>query len=389
MTAAKSRSGKRQSVQTQLDFDPWLLGTMVALLAIGLVMVSSASLHLLDDRPWYFTQRQLAYVAIGVLAGAMVSRIRLVWWERWGGWLLGAVMAALVMVLIPGIGHEANGAQRWLDLVVVKFQVSELAKLALIIYLAGYLTRRGQEVRSSALGFFKPLLVAMLISALLLMEPDFGAAVVIMATAMVMAFIAGARLGYYLLSGLGVVAGLTVLAVTSPYRMERLTSFLNPWADAQGSGYQLVQALIAIGRGEWLGVGLGSGVLKLHYLPEAHTDFVFAVLSEELGFGGALVVIGLFTALVVRAFAIGIRAERNGAGFAAHLAFGIGIWLGMQAFINIGVNLGVLPTKGITLPMISYGGSSMVVTCLALALLLRVDIESRQAGRQAARGVTR
>lgn len=389
MSAATRNSGRRPRIQTQLDFDPWLLFSAVALLAIGLVMVSSASMHLLDERPWYFTQRQLAYVAIGVMAGVVVSRIRLVWWERWGGWLLCGSMVALVLVLVPGVGHEANGARRWLDLAVVKFQVSELVKLVLIVYLAGYLVRRGQEVRQSALGFFKPLLVAMVISGLLLMEPDFGAAVVVMATAMVMAFLGGARLGYFLVSGVMVVAGLTLLAVTSPYRMERLTSFLNPWADAQGSGYQLVQALIAIGRGEWFGVGLGSGVLKLDYLPEAHTDFVFAVLSEELGFGGALVVIGLFTVLVIRAFAIGVRAERGGAGFAAFLAYGIGVWLGMQAFINIGVNLGALPTKGLTLPLISYGGNSMVVTCVALALLLRVDSEARQTGRQAARGVVR
>ena len=389
MSAATRNSGKRPRIQTQLDFDPWLLFTAVALLAIGLVMVSSASMHLLDGRPWYFTQRQLAYVAIGVMVGVAVSRIRLVWWERWGGWLLCASMVALVLVLVPGVGHEANGARRWLNLAVVKFQVSELVKLVLIVYLAGYLVRRGQEVRHSALGFFKPLLVAMVISGLLLMEPDFGAAVVVMATAMVMAFLGGARLGYFLVSGVMVVVGLALLAVTSPYRMERLTSFLNPWADAQGSGYQLVQALIAIGRGEWFGVGLGSGVLKLDYLPEAHTDFVFAVLSEELGFGGAVVVIALFTALVVRAFAIGVRAERGGAGFAAYLAYGIGVWLGMQAFINIGVNLGALPTKGLTLPLISYGGNSMVVTCVALALLLRVDVEARQAGRQAARGVMR
>ena len=389
MSAATRNSGKRPRIQTQLDFDPWLLLTAVALLAIGLVMVSSSSMHLLDERPWYFTQRQLAYVAIGVMVGVAVSRIRLVWWERWGGWLLCGSMVALVLVLVPGVGHEANGARRWLDLAVVKFQVSELVKLVLIVYLAGYLVRRGQEVRHSALGFFKPLLVAMVISGLLLMEPDFGAAVVVMATAMVMAFLGGARLGYFLVSGVMVVVGLALLAVTSPYRMERLTSFLNPWADAQGSGYQLVQALIAIGRGEWFGVGLGSGVLKLDYLPEAHTDFVFAVLSEELGFGGAVVVIALFTALVVRAFAIGVRAERGGAGFAAYLAYGIGVWLGMQAFINIGVNLGALPTKGLTLPLISYGGNSMVVTCVALALLLRVDVEARQAGRQAARGVMR
>jgi len=283
-------------------------------------------------------------------------------------------------VLVPGVGRNVNGATRWLPLGFVNLQVSELAKLAVVVYAAGYLVRRGEEVRSTIQGFVKPLGVMLLFALLLLLEPDFGAVVVIGATLMGMLFLAGVRLWLFGLLLVAAAGALALLAITSPYRMERLTTFMNPWADPFDSGFQLTQALIAFGRGEWLGVGLGGSVQKLFYLPEAHTDFLFAVLAEELGLLGAVGVIALFAYVVWRGFAIGQVAARAGRHFAAYLSYGIALWIGMQAFINLGVNMGVLPTKGLTLPLMSYGGSSMLVSCIAVALLLRVDRETRQGG---------
>ncbi|UCC55340.1 MAG: putative lipid II flippase FtsW, partial [Gammaproteobacteria bacterium] len=265
----------------------------------------------------------------------------------------------------------------WINTGIFNLQVSEPAKLMILVYLASYLARHGNEVRTRFSGFIKPLVILALAALLLLMEPDFGSAVVLMATAMGMIFIAGVRLWQF--SGMLGLAGLSLggLAVSSPYRMERLTTFLNPWADPFDSGFQLTQSLIAIGRGEWFGVGLGASIQKLFYLPEAHTDFVFAVLAEELGLFGVFMVIALYAVVVWRAFVIAATAEKAGNAFAALLAWGIGIWFGLQAFINMGVNMGLLPTKGLTLPLMSYGGSSMVVMCAAVALLLRIDFETR------------
>jgi cell division protein FtsW len=270
-----------------------------------------------------------------------------------------------------------NGSVRWINTGLFNLQVSEPAKLMILVYLASYLARHGDEVRTQLSGFIKPLVILALAAVLLLLEPDFGATVVLMATAMGMIFVAGVRLWQF--SGMLGLAGLSLggLAVSSPYRMERLTTFLNPWADPFDSGFQLTQSLIAIGRGEWFGVGLGASIQKLFYLPEAHTDFVFAVLAEELGLFGVFTVIALYVLVVWRAFVIAARAEKGGNAFAALLAWGIGIWFGLQAFINMGVNMGLLPTKGLTLPLMSYGGSSMVVMCAAVALLLRVDFETR------------
>lgn len=378
-TAARTRS-------QPLPLDPWLTGVLLALLAVGVVMVGSASVTTAErqtGQPFYFLIRQAVYAAGGLFLAWQVMRVRLVYWEKAGGVLLLTALLLLVLVLVPGLGKSVNGAQRWVGLGIVNLQVSELAKLCVIVYVAGYLVRRGSEVRSSVWGFLKPMLPIGLIGVLLLLEPDFGATAVLLATVMGMMFLGGVRL--WLFGGLVALAAgaLGVLAITSPYRLQRLTTFLDPWADPFNTGFQLTQALIAIGRGEWFGVGLGAGVQKLFYLPEAHTDFLFAVLAEELGLVGSLSVILAFGFIVWRAFQIGAVAERSGNRFGGYLAYGIGLWMGLQAFVNIGVNMGILPTKGLTLPLISYGGSSMLVTCVAFALLLRVDVELRLMNRSA------
>jgi cell division protein FtsW len=382
MIAASARqaspSGAGRTRMPRMDY--LLLFAALALAALGLVMVSSASITLADrelGQPFYYALRQAIYIGAGLLAGMGVYRIRLALVEQAGLLLLLTAFALLLAVLVPGIGTQVNGSVRWLNTGLFRLQVSEPAKLMILVYLASYLTRHGEEVRTQLSGFIKPLALLGLAAILLLLEPDFGATVVMLSTAMGMIFIAGARLWQFGgMLGLGGVS-LAGLAVSSPYRMERLTTFLNPWADPFDSGFQLTQSLIAIGRGEWFGVGLGASIQKLFYLPEAHTDFVFAVLAEELGLLGVCVVIALYAVLVWRAFVIAIQAEKAGNGFASLLAHGIGIWIGLQAFINMGVNMGLLPTKGLTLPLMSYGGSSMVVVCVAIALLLRADYETR------------
>lgn len=382
---AERRQDERRLESIDWAFDPWLLGAALTLLVLGFVMVSSASVHIshkFTGEPWYYILRQGTFIALGLIAGMFVLRVRLARWEWWGPMIMIAGTVLLVAVLIPGLGREVNGASRWLNLGFFNLQVSELVKLGVVIYLASYLVRRGEEVRTSVVGFLKPMLILSIISVLLLAEPDFGATFVILMTVLAMMFLGGVRLWQFgVLAGI-VVAAMSILAVTSEYRWRRLTSFVNPWDDVNNSDYQLAQSLIAIGRGEYWGVGLGESVQKLFYLPEAHTDFVFAVLSEELGLVGSVLVIALFAVIVIRAFSIGLKAEENGAPFAAYLVYGLGVWIGMQAFINIGVNLGALPTKGLTLPLMSYGGSSMVVTCVVIALMLRVDMEVRHLARQ-------
>ena len=382
MIAASARqaspSGAGRARLPRMDY--LLLFAVMALAALGLVMVASASITLADrelGQPCYYALRQAIYIGMGVLLGMGVYRLRLALVEQAGLLLLLTAFALLLAVLVPGVGTQVNGSVRWLNTGLFRLQVSEPAKLMILLYLASYLNRHGEEVRTQLSGFIKPLALLGLAAILLLLEPDFGATVVMLATAMGMIFIAGARLWQFGgMLGLGGVS-LAGLAVSSPYRMERLTTFLNPWADPFDSGFQLTQSLIAIGRGEWFGVGLGASIQKLFYLPEAHTDFVFAVLAEELGLLGVCVVIALYAVVVWRAFVIAIQAEKAGNGFASLLAHGIGIWIGLQAFINMGVNMGLLPTKGLTLPLMSYGGSSMVVVCAAIALLLRVDHETR------------
>ncbi len=369
--------------------DPWVLIPAVLLLLLGLLMVTSASMPIADARmgqPFYFLLRQGAYALVGLLAAGLVFQIPMTRWRRAGPLLLLAAFGLLVLVLVPGIGKEVNGSMRWIVVGPINVQASELAKLFALVYVAAYLKRHGEELRTadfrtSALALFRPMAVLGVLAVLLLLEPDFGSVVVLMATALGMMFLAGVNLRQFGTLQVGTFLVMVALIYSSPYRRERLLSFMDPWADAQASGYQLTQALIAIGRGELFGVGLGASVQKLFYLPESYTDFLFAVLAEELGLVGILSVIVLFLMLVWRAFEIGHRAERLGKEFSAYLAYGIGLWFGFQSLFNIGVNMGVLPTKGLTLPLMSYGGSSLVVMCVALALLLRIDVETRARAR--------
>jgi len=278
-------------------------------------------------------------------------------------------------VLIPGLGVKVNGSTRWLSLGGVRLQVSEVVKFFAVIYMAGYVTRHKKFIRESIFYLLKPLMLFATASLLLLLEPDFGSAVVIMIIAMGIMFLAGARLSPFIaLLSVGTISA-TLLVYFEPYRMKRVTSFIDPWADSKDTGYQLVHALISFGRGEWVGVGLGNGIQKLFYLPEAHTDFLFSVIAEELGLLGVLTVIVLFTLLVWRAFEIAVAAEKVGERFSAFIAYGLGIWFGFQSFVNMGVNMGILPTKGLTLPLMSYGGGSMMIMCCAIALLFRVNSE--------------
>lgn len=370
----------RPSLHRSAQWDPALLSTISVLLLLGLVMVGSASISTADrhtGEPFYFLVRQATTLGAGIILGFIALRLPLETWERLGAPLLIVSIILLGALLIPGLGRTVNGSTRWLHLGPLNVQASEVAKFAMVVYLAGYLVRRGEEVRNTVVGFLKPMAVICIFAALLLAEPDFGATLIIAATAMGMMFLGGVRLWLFAVLLALCVGAAVVLAVSSPYRLERLTAFTNPWADPFNSGYQLTQALIAFGRGEWLGVGLGASVQKLFYMPEAHTDFLFAVLAEELGLAGVLLVVALFGFLVWRAFQIGARAARAQLTFGSHAAFGIGLWLGMQAFVNMGVNMGLLPTKGLTLPFMSYGRSSMLVVCVAVALLLRVDHEVR------------
>jgi len=356
-------------------YDYWLLAIVFALLAIGLLMVASASMVISDRQyhtAFHFLFHQLAYVGVAIVLGIIILRVPLIFWEKISPYLLLVSLFLLTIVLIPGIGREVNGSMRWVEIGPFGIQVSELAKFSIVIYMAGFLVRRQAEVRSSFVGFLKPMLLLGVIAILLLLEPDFGATGVIMLTVLGMIFLAGARLLPFILLVLLVGAALTLLAITSPYRLLRLTTFLHPWVNQFSSGYQLTQSLIAFGRGGIFGVGLGNSIQKLFYLPEAHTDFLFAVLAEELGLIGELIVIGLFAALVSRILFIGRLAVRAGKESAAYMAYGFSLWLGLQAMINIGVNAGVLPTKGLTLPFMSYGGTSILFNCIAIAILLRI-----------------
>lgn len=358
--------------------DGILIMLVLSLLGIGLVMVASASISIADSKtstPFYYLYRQLIAAGIGLIAVMAIFRIRLVYWEKSGMILLALSFAMVILVLIPGIGKTVNGSTRWIPIGLLNLQVSEIVKLFLMVYVAGYLVRHGEQVRSSLWGFLKPMIMIGLICLFLLLEPDFGASVVIMLTVLGMTFLAGVRFTQFVAVIALFGSAATLLVITSPYRLQRLTAFVNPWADPFDSGFQLTQSLIAIGSGGWTGVGLGSSVQKLFYLPEAHTDFLFAVMAEELGLIGVIVVISLYASLVFRAFMIARKAESCGNRFASYLSYGIGIWLGLQAFINIGVNMGVLPTKGLTLPLMSYGGSSLIVVSASIGLLLRVSYE--------------
>lgn len=365
-------------LRTPLRIDPVLFGLVLTLLLGGMVILASASISIADsatNNPFFYVGRQAVAALIGLTAGFVCLFIPMRFWSNLGPLMLLIGLALLLIVLLPGVGYTVNGSTRWLRFGFINLQVSEPARLCLIIYLAGYLVRRNKSLREQFTGFLRPMLVLSLACALLLAEPDFGAAIVLLTTALAMLFVAGARFRDFFLFFGATVLSMVTLALTSPYRLKRLTGFLDPWSDPYDSGFQLTQSLIAIGRGEWLGVGLGSGVQKLFYLPEAHTDFVFAVFAEEFGLLGTVVLIALFLGLLWRIFTLGIRAAKSERFFEAYLAIGLGTWLGLQAFINVGVNMGMLPTKGLTLPLISYGRSSMIVALVSIGLLLRIHHE--------------
>jgi cell division protein FtsW len=361
-----------------VDLDFPLLAGCLALLGLGLVMIASASSEVAavaTGNPLYHTVRHLFFLVLGLGAAAVSLHIPMATWQRWGGRLLLAAFGLLMLVLV--VGREVNGATRWIGMGMFNLQPSEVAKVFVVVYLASYLVRRQEEVRESWWGFLKPIGVLIPMAGLLLLEPDFGATVVMLGAGAAMLFLGGVGLFRFAVLAVAAVAAVFVLVQSQEYRLQRLITFTDPWADQYGAGYQLTQALIAFGRGEWFGVGLGNSIQKQFYLPEAHTDFVFAVLAEELGMIGALATVGLFVFVSVRALYIGLAAERANQLFSACVAYGLAfLWIG-QFLINIGVNIGLLPTKGLTLPFLSYGGSSLVICCVSLAMLLRIEWESR------------
>lgn len=354
-----------------------LIGLWATLLTVGLIMVASASISFsaatyLD--PWHFVTRHIIYLCLALIGAFVVFNLPMQFWQQYGSVLFVVSLVLLISVLIPGVGKKVNGSQRWLAVGPITIQASEIAKFMSVVFFAGYFSRRQAELAQGWRGFIKPVMVMVLIAVLLLLEPDFGSTVVIAGTLVAMMFFAGVRMGQFLLlvsTGTGL---LVLMAILSPYRMQRLITYLDPWADQFNSGYQLTQSLIAFGRGEWFGVGLGNSIQKLFFLPEAHTDFIFAIIAEEGGLFAAFCVVALFFALVARLLSYVNRMAKKNA-FSAYAVFGFAILMGMQTFINIGVASGLLPTKGLTLPLISYGGSSLIVCCAMLAFALRAHSE--------------
>ncbi len=369
------------------EYDRSLAWAALLLAALGTVMVYSASIATAEASRYtghnsaYYLVRHGLFLGAALAAAVAVFLVPVRLWQRAAPWLFLASLAALALVLVPGVGREVNGARRWLSFYVFNVQPSELMKLAVVLYAADYTVRKHAVMRSFKRGLLPMLGVMLLVAWLLLREPDFGALVVIAAAAFGILFLGGMNGRHFVLLTAMLAAGFAVLVLSSPYRMQRIFGFMDPWSDAFGSGYQLSHALIAFGRGEWLGVGLGASVEKLLYLPEAHTDFLLAVIAEELGLAGVAAVIGLFAWIVLRAFAIGRQAALRERHFAALVAQGLGTWTGFQALINMGVNMGLLPTKGLTLPLMSFGGSGLVANCVAIAILLRIDWENRQLAR--------
>ncbi|HEY3784481.1 MAG TPA: putative lipid II flippase FtsW [Steroidobacteraceae bacterium] len=362
-----------------IHIDTVTVALVLAISLLGLIMVTSASVSIASQdtgQPFYFLERQLVLMLIGGACAGLLFCVPTQLLERASLGLLVIAIALLTLVFLPGLGHTVNGSRRWLHLAGMNFQASELARVLVLIYLASYAVRREEELRTTLSGLGKPLLLLCFVAALLLAEPDFGAATVLFATGFGILFLAGARLRYVISMTAVAAALFGLLAVSSSYRMRRLTAFLNPWADPYNTGFQLTQSLIAIGRGQWFGVGLGDSVQKLFYLPEAHTDFLFAVLAEELGLAGVIVTLALFLGLIWRSFYIARLASDVGLKFQSYIAAAFGLWVGIQAFINIGVNMGALPTKGLTLPLMSYGRSSLIVSLAWVGLLLRVYHEA-------------
>ncbi len=356
---------------------PALVISAAALLVVGVVMISSASMDMAAEtmgNSYHYVIRQLLFAAMGCVVALVAVNVPVAWWERSGWLLLGIGLLVLVLVLTP-MGRTVNGSTRWIPFGLFNVQVSEVAKLCLIAYLAGYVVRRRDELLNTWPGFLKPLVVLGVASVLLVIQPDFGATVVLVAAAAGMIFLSGVRLTRFLPLIAILVALGTVLVLTQPYRLKRVVSYLDPWKDQFDTGYQLTQSLIAFGRGEWAGVGLGNSIQKLFYLPEAHTDFIFAIIAEEFGLLGSLLVLGLFTVLVVSGFVIARRAEKAGMPFGACFAYGLTLLIGLQAGINMAVSTGLLPTKGLTLPLVSYGGSSLMIACMCIGVLVRIEME--------------
>lgn len=381
MNDHRRQATRLESIVGQYDF--WLASAVAALISVGMVMVASSSIAMAST-PFYYLTRHVLFVALGLGLAWAAMRMELKTIEKYNRLLLIACVLLLLLVFVPGLGVKVNGARRWINLLVTRFQTVEAVKVLYIVWLASYLVRFRDEVNATWPAMLKPLGVAALLIALLLAQPDFGSSTLLLGITAGMLVLGGVNLPRMSMPVLVALPGLVALVVFEPYRMRRVTSFLDPWADQLGSGYQLSNALMAIGRGQWTGVGLGSSVQKLNYLPEAHTDFIFSVIGEELGFAGVCAVIGLYALLVGRACYIGYRCVEMRRHFAGYIAFGIALWIGMQAFVSVGVNLGMLPTKGLTLPLISSGGSSVLMTCAAMGLLLRVSYELSRAERQVA-----
>jgi cell division protein FtsW len=384
--------GERASQALRLDelegrFDPWLLTVTIVLAGFGVVMVASSSMPYAMNNglgPFYYLERHLMFLTGGVVLAVVLMRTEMKRIQEHSQYLLPLCLLLLLSVWVPGLGHTINGARRWLNLGVSNFQVVEAVKLLLIVWMASYLVRYQNVIGDSWKALLKPLIAAGVLVGLLLLQPDFGSAMLILAVTGGMVWLGGARIRNLALpAGAGLLA-MSFIVMLEPYRVRRLTSFQNPWADPRDSGYQLVQALIAIGRGDWAGVGLGGSILKLDYLPEAHTDFIFSVTAEEFGFLGVCTIIALFAILTWRAMQIGLRCIEMRRHFSGYCAFGVGLWISLQAFVSMGVNLGILPTKGLTLPLISSGGSSVLMTCAAMGMLLRVSYELDRAERKVA-----
>ncbi|CAM5194417.1 cell division protein FtsW [Alishewanella longhuensis] len=371
----------------QGNYDSVFLSVLLLVLAIGLVMVTSASIPVAErlyDNPLHFTYRHLVYLALGLIATYVVMRLPVSFWHNYNMQLLFFALVLLLAVLI--FGRNVNGSTRWLAVGPINIQAAEPAKLFFFVYLASYLVRRHEEVRENLMGFIKPLIMLFVFAVLLLMQPDLGTVIVMFATAVVLLFLAGAKLWQFIALMLTGLAAVGVLIFYSEYRWRRVTAFLDPWADPFGSGYQLTQSLMAFGRGGWFGQGLGNSIQKLEYLPEAHTDFIIAVIGEETGFLGIAVLLILLFLLVFRALMMGNRALQKGMSFHGFLAYALAIWIGFQTAVNAGMASGMLPTKGMTLPFVSYGGSSLIIMLMAAALLLRIDFEVRMQGKQAVSG---
>jgi len=380
MFDATTQARRRQGPRGQ--FDLLLLVALVGLACVGVVMVASSSIAVADSQhigEFYFLKKHLLFLTLGLVAAGVAMKTELKLLEKFAFPLLALAFALLLLVFIPHLGMRINGASRWLNLGITSFQPVEAVKLVLVIYMASYLVRHREGIETKLLGLIKPIAVAGIIVLLLLAQPDFGSAMLVIAVTIAMVWLGGARSFFLFLMGLPLMPALVIAATSESYRMKRLTSFLDPWKDPFNDGFQLTQSLMAIGRGEWTGVGLGSSVLKLSYLPEAHTDFIFAVIGEELGLAGVLTVMALFALVVGRGLYLGLKGVDVGQRFAGYVAFGISLMIGLQAMVSIGVNLGALPTKGLTLPLINYGGSSMVLTCAMAGVLLRATFEINRA----------